>query len=58
VWVTITTTLARELLNMVEVDLGIDWQEGQFVRTGAALFDDKLVNDNLHWLPSPALSRF
>ena len=42
--------MVQELLNMAEVDLGIDWQEGQFVRTGAALLDDKLVNDNLHWL--------
>jgi hypothetical protein len=40
----------RNLLDMAETDLGIDWQEGQFVRTGAALLDEGLVNDNLHWL--------
>ncbi len=33
-----------------EVDLGIDWQPPDFVPTGARLLDDKLVNDQLHWL--------
>jgi hypothetical protein len=30
--------------------LGIEWRDGKFVRKGAALLDQKLVNDTLHWL--------
>jgi hypothetical protein len=41
------------LLSGSEVDLGILWQKGKFLRTGAALLDEKLVNDVLHWLRTP-----
>jgi hypothetical protein len=40
------------LLSESEVDLGIRWQNGQFVKSGAALLDESLVNDPLHWLRS------
>jgi len=33
-----------------EVDLGIRWHEERFYPSGAALLDESLVNDNLHWL--------
>lgn len=33
-----------------ELDLGIRWGNGQFIRTGAKLLDEKLVNDSLRWL--------
>ncbi|MBA3472828.1 MAG: hypothetical protein H0T57_06280 [Rubrobacter sp.] len=36
-----------------EIDLGIDWQRPQFVRTGARLLDEKLVNEQLRWLSDP-----
>ena len=42
--------IVRDLLDRAEIDLGIDWRAGRFFRTGAALLDDRLVNDNLHWL--------
>src|SRR5439155_6950793 len=32
------------------VDLGIEWKDGRFTRKGAALLDQVLVNDPLHWL--------
>lgn len=45
------------LINLVleksEVDLGIKWQNGQFIRSGAKLLDEKLVNENLRWLENP-----
>jgi len=40
----------HRLLSESEADLGIAWQDGHFVRKGAALLDQKLVNDTLHWL--------
>ena len=33
-----------------ELDLGIQWQNGKFIRTGAKLFDEKIVDDLLKWL--------
>jgi hypothetical protein len=33
-----------------EVDLGVRWENGCFVKTGAVLLDKSLVNDVLHWL--------
>jgi hypothetical protein len=43
-------TLIRRLLNESEVDLGIRWESGQSIRSGATLLDEKLVNDQLHWI--------
>ncbi len=47
----------EELVNIIdriisksEVDLGIRWQDGKFIRSGARYLDDKLVNDVLTWL--------
>jgi hypothetical protein len=37
-------------LNKSEIDLGVDWQPPIFVRTGARLLDERLVDDSLHWL--------
>ena len=33
-----------------ELDLGISWENGRFLRTGAKLLDEHLVNENLRWL--------
>ncbi len=38
------------ILNDSEVDLGVEWIDGLFYRRGAKLLDEKLVNENLHWL--------
>jgi hypothetical protein len=38
------------IINESEVDLGIRWEDGKFIRAGARYLDDKLVNDVLAWL--------
>ena len=42
--------LIQRLLSQSEVDLGIEWHSGRFLRKGAALLDEILVNDPLRWL--------
>lgn len=37
-------------LNEAELDLGIRWENGRFIRSGAKLLDEQLVNESLHWL--------
>ena len=43
---------AKELLNESELDLGLQWQDGQFRASGSPLLDEKLVNDVLVLLKS------
>lgn len=40
----------KEAMAMNEVDLGIEWRDGVFIRSGAKLLDEDLLNDNLEWL--------
>ena len=40
----------EEVLSASEVDLGLRWEKGRFFPSGAKLLDEKLVNENLHWL--------
>ena len=40
------------ILEEAEVDLAIRWNSGQFIKSGAALLDERLVNDPLQWLRS------
>jgi hypothetical protein len=47
------STLVKRILHDSEVDLGIDWQPPMFVRTGALLLDEHLVNEPLRWLAEP-----
>lgn len=42
----------KELLEMSEVDLGVKWVDGIFIRKGAEELDDKLINLPLKWLRS------
>jgi hypothetical protein len=42
--------LINRLLQESEIDLGIRWEKGRFIKSGAKLLDEKLVNDVLHWL--------
>jgi hypothetical protein len=44
--------LIQRLLDESEVDLGIRWENGQFINSGATLLDETLVNDPLRWLRS------
>lgn len=41
------------VLEESEIDLGISWGNGKFIRTGAKLLDQKLVNEPLRWLSDP-----
>ena len=43
----------HRLLPDSEVDLGIRWEKGQFVKSAGALLDERLVNDPLHWIRPP-----
>lgn len=43
------------LLNDAEVDLGIRWEDGRFLPSGAKLLDERLVNEELRWLRTPGL---
>ena len=42
--------LIKYVVNMSEIDLGIYWRNGIFLKKGAKLLDEALVNDNLDWL--------
>jgi hypothetical protein len=44
------SSLIQELLDMSEIDLGVSWNNGCFLKTGAKLLDENLVNDVLKWL--------
>ena len=37
-------------LDATEVDLGIEWKNGNFYRSGAKLLDKELVDEPMHWL--------
>ncbi len=41
------------ILQESEVDLGIEWRNGKFTRSGAKLLDQELVNEPLRWLSDP-----
>ena len=45
-----------KILNESEVDLGKTWKNGIFIRKGAALLDQKLINDPLQWLETRSRS--
>jgi len=45
-------SLIQTLLDASEVDLGIRWENGRFIKSGAAFLDEGLVNDPLRWLRS------
>lgn len=38
------------ILEKTETDIGIRWENGKFIPSGARLLDDRLVNDVLGWL--------
>jgi len=45
--------LINLILEQSEMDLGIKWENGQFIRKGARLLDQELVNEPLRWLEKP-----
>ena len=44
--------IIQEILDASEVDLGIRWDVGRFLPSGARLLDDRLINDTLGFLRS------
>jgi hypothetical protein len=42
-----------ETITQSEIDLGVSWHSGLFLKKGAELLDDKLVNESLRWLAEP-----
>lgn len=42
--------LIKLLMQESEVDLGIRWTNGRFIKSGAKMLDEKLVNDVMLWL--------
>lgn len=42
-----TDEAAKSFINDSELDLGLRWQNGQFIASGSPLLDEKLVNDVL-----------
>jgi hypothetical protein len=44
------TKVINRILEKSELDLGVKWEEGIFVPTGAGLLDEELVNEPLRWL--------
>ena len=47
------TRTINTILDTSEIDLGIRWQPPIFIRTGAQLLDENLVNEPLRWLSEP-----
>jgi hypothetical protein len=47
------TAYITEIEQVSEVDLGVRWEPPIFVRTGAQLLDEHLVNEPLRWLSEP-----
>ncbi|GAH41248.1 unnamed protein product [marine sediment metagenome] len=45
--------LINLILEQSEIDLGINWENSQFIRKGARLLDQELVNEPLRWLAKP-----
>jgi hypothetical protein len=40
----------NRILEESETDMGVRWENGKFIKTGAKLLDEKLVNISLNWL--------
>ena len=47
------SSIVTSTLKDSEIDLGITWEEGLFIRTGAKILDQELVNESLRWLSGP-----
>lgn len=43
-------------LEAADIDLGVDWRDGEFIPRGARLLDNKLVDDPLEWIKNSDLS--
>lgn len=46
--------MVEEALELSETDLGVSWENGIFLKKGAKLLDERLVNEPLRWLGDPA----
>lgn len=45
--------LIQSVMDASEIDLGVSWQPPAFLRTGAKLLDEALLNEPLRWLSDP-----
>ena len=43
----------QSFLDAAQVNLGVTWRDGMFLPSGAALLDERLIHDLLHWLADP-----
>ena len=50
------TAIINRILQTSEIDLGVTWENGIFVRSGAKLLDHALINEPLSWLSAPKYS--
>ena len=50
------TSLINHVLNISDIDLGVTWENGIFIRSGAKLLDQGLINEPLRWLSVPKYS--
>ncbi len=48
--------LISSIIRQSEVDIGITWKDGYFLKKGAQLLDEHLVNEPLRWLANPRYS--
>lgn len=48
--------LISSIIRQSEVDIGITWKDGYFLKKGAQLLDEHLVNEPLRWLTNPRYS--
>ncbi len=48
--------LISSVVHQSGMDLGVSWEAGCFVKTGARLLDERLVNEPLRWLVNPKYS--
>lgn len=42
--------IISDLFELTEVNIGVAWKNGYFIKTGAEELDEKLVNDSLNWI--------
>lgn len=42
--------IIENLFALTEVNIGIEWHKGQFIKTGAKELDEKLINTSLQWI--------
>ena len=52
----IDQNMNNHIIPASELDLDIRWENGKFIRMGARLFDEKIIDDTLDWLRGKSYS--